>query len=76
MTHFVIGGVLQTFGVIFLQYALNASDVSAVYPISASAPLLTFFLSFTLLKNDEQLTLWDLAGTVIAVAGVAVLLYE
>lgn len=73
--YFVIGGVLQTFGVIFLQYALNQSDVSAVYPISASAPLLTFLLSYTWLRNAERLTVWDLLGTVIAVTGVAVLLY-
>jgi uncharacterized membrane protein len=74
LTFFAIGGVLQTIGVIFLQYGLSQSDVSAVYPVSASAPLLTFLLSYTLLRNDERLTAWDLLGTVIAVLGVAVLL--
>jgi uncharacterized membrane protein len=73
---FAAGGVLQTVGVIFLQYGLNQSEVATVYPISASAPLLTFFLSYTALRNAERLTVWDLLGTVIAVSGIAVLLYN
>lgn len=73
---FAVGGILQTSGVILLQYGLNQADVSAAYPLSASAPLLTFFLSYTLLNNSERLTIWDLLGTVIAVSGVAVLLFE
>ncbi len=74
LVFYALGGVLQTFGVLFLQYALNQSDVTVVYPISASAPLLTFALSYTLLNNNERLTLGDLAGTFMAVTGVAVLL--
>lgn len=71
---FAISGMLQVFGLLFLNYALNQDDVSAVYPISASAPLITFFLSYTVLKNIERLTLSDFVGTASAVTGVALLL--
>jgi uncharacterized membrane protein len=71
---FAVGGVLQTLGVLFLQIALTDSDVTVVYPINASAPLITFVLSYTVLKNAERLTAWDLIGSLLAVTGVALLL--
>ena len=67
-------GVLQAVGMLLLFYSLNADDVSVVYPISASAPLLTFVLSYTILKNAERLTIWDLVGTLFIVTGVILLL--
>ena len=65
---------MQVLGLLLLNSALSQSDVTIIYPISASAPLLTFVLSFTLLKNVERLTFWDLIGTISVVLGVVVLL--
>jgi uncharacterized membrane protein len=71
---FAMGGMLQVFGLLLLNYALERSEVSVIYPISASAPLVTFILSYTVLRNVERLTIWDLVGTVSVVAGVILLL--
>ena len=74
LVHFALAGVMQVLGLLLLNAALNQSDVTMIYPISASAPLLTFLLSFTFLKNVERLTFWDLIGTISVVLGVVVLL--
>ncbi len=71
---FTTSGVLQVIGLLFLNYALAQSAVTTVYPISASAPLVTFILSYIVLRNVERLTTWDLTGTAAVVVGVALLL--
>ncbi len=71
---FAAGGLLQVFGLLLLNFALERAEVTVIYPISASAPLVTFLLSYTVLKNVERLTLWDLIGTASVVAGVIILL--
>ncbi|MEE8160266.1 MAG: EamA family transporter [Acidobacteriota bacterium] len=71
---FAVSGVLQAVGMLLLFYALDGDDVSVVYPVSASAPLVTFVLSYTLLKNVERLTIWDLVGALSIVTGVIFLL--
>lgn len=70
---FSIVGVSHSLGFLIINYAFNAADVTLVYPISASAPLITFAMSYVVLKNIERLTTWDLAGALAVVAGVAVL---
>ena len=71
---FAIAGFLQAGGLLLLNFALERSDVSRIYPISASAPLVTFVLSYIVLKNIERLTVWDLVGTLSVVGGVIWLL--
>lgn len=71
---FAAAGMLQVFGLLLLNYALERDDVTVIYPISASAPLVTFLLSYTVLKNIERLTFWDFVGTTAVVAGVIILL--
>lgn len=70
---FAGGGLLQSLGLLMLNYALEMGNVTLVYPISASAPLFTFILSYSFLQKVEQLTGWDLLGTVMVVIGVIVL---
>lgn len=74
LLYFVGGGVLQVTGLSLLNFALELDDVTVIYPISASAPLVTFILSYVVLKNRERLTLWDLFGTTMVVVGVILLL--
>ena len=71
---FAIAGVLQVMGLLLLNFALDNSEVSKIYPISASAPFVTFLLSVTVLRNIERLTIWDLVGTTAVVGGVIWLL--
>ena len=71
---FGLGGILQVVGLVALYFAYEHSDISVVYPISASAPLVTFLLSYTILRNVEKLNLMDLIGTTAVVAGVIMLL--
>jgi len=66
-------GVAHTLGFLTINFAVNADDVTLVYPISATAPLFTFVMSYFLLKNVERLTLWDLVGMLAIMAGVVVL---
>jgi drug/metabolite transporter (DMT)-like permease len=70
---FAFVGVTHNLGFLIINFAFNATDVSLVYPISATAPLLTFAMSYYILKNVERLTAWDLIGTVGVVAGVIIL---
>lgn len=70
---FAAVGASHTIGFLVINYAFNVSDVTLVYPISATAPLITFVMSYVVLKNVERLTAWDLFGTVAIVAGVSVL---
>ena len=74
LSFFALAGVLQAFGLLSLNYAIQRGDVTVVYPISASAPLVTFGLSYTILKNVERLTFWDLSGMTAVVVGVTLLL--
>lgn len=71
---FSAGGVLQVTGLSLLNFALDLDDVTVIYPISASAPLVTFLLSYFVLRNVERLTRWDFLGTAMVVAGVIMLL--
>lgn len=71
---FAGGGVLQVTGLSLLNFALDLDDVTIIYPISASAPLVTFLLSYFVLRNVERLTFWDFIGTAMVVSGVVFLL--
>ncbi|HZD09942.1 MAG TPA: EamA family transporter [Candidatus Binatia bacterium] len=71
---FAGGGLLQVAGLSLLNFALDLDDVTVIYPISASAPLVTFLLSYLVLRNMERLTVWDLLGTTMVVSGVIMLL--
>lgn len=73
LAFFGLVGVGHNLGFLMINFAFNVADVTLVYPISASAPLFTFVMSYSVLKNVERLTARDLVGTLAVVAGVAVL---
>jgi uncharacterized membrane protein len=70
---FVAVSVTHTLGFLALNFAVNAADVGQVYPISATSPLVTFLLSYFLLRNVERLSFSDLAATLSIVFGVMLL---
>jgi drug/metabolite transporter (DMT)-like permease len=70
---FISAGVLQAFGFLALTVALSEARVSVVYPITASAPIVTLVCSYFLLRSGEHLTGRVGIGIVSVVFGVAVL---
>lgn len=70
---FVASGALQTFGISFITIALAGSDVSIVYPITSSSPLITVLLSWLFLRGSEHVTWRMVLGAAAVVAGVILL---
>jgi DME family drug/metabolite transporter len=70
---FAASGVLQAFGFLALTFALASGDVSVVYPVVSTAPLITLGFTAVLLRGKEELTARIAVGVVAVVAGVAVL---
>jgi len=70
---FVGSGALQTMGILFITAALSGSDVSVVYPITSSAPLVTVVLSWMFLRAHEEVTPRMVVGAAAVVAGVILL---
>lgn len=70
---FVASGALQALAIVFINVALSGSDVSLVYPITSSAPLLTVILGWIFLRKSEPVSLRMLVGAGGVVAGVILL---
>ena len=58
------------FGGSGLTFGLSGSDISVVYPLTASAPLFTLAFTALLLKGTERLTWGIVIGASAVVAGV------
>jgi drug/metabolite transporter (DMT)-like permease len=67
---FFIAGLLVAAGLWALTFGLSAGDVSVVYPLVASAPLLTLVFTGLLLKGVELLNLRVVLGAIAVVLGV------
>jgi len=59
--------------VFLVVVALSVGSVSVVVPLSSVAPIFVLALSFFFLRGIEVLTVRIVAGTLLIVAGVAVL---
>lgn len=70
---FTASGVLQAFGFLALTFGLSGADVSIVYPVVSSAPLVTLGFTALLLRGSERLSARVVLGVVAVVAGVAAL---
>lgn len=70
-----LSGLSSALGVITLYFALLKSDVVIVAPISSISPLVTLLLAYLFLDRLESVTRWLLVGTVLAVAGVALVIF-
>jgi DME family drug/metabolite transporter len=70
---FATGGVFSAMGVLLMFYALGLGQVVVISPVLATNPLFTLFFAALLLRGVEQITLRVIIGSVLVVAGVAVL---
>jgi DME family drug/metabolite transporter len=70
---FSASGVLQAFGFLALTFGLSGDEVSLVYPVVSSAPLITLGFTALLLRGKERLTWRIVLGIVAVVAGVIAL---
>lgn len=66
-------GLLNGAGFLTQFYALGLGDVSIVIPLSSTAPFFSLLLSRLLLRGTERVTGWIVAGTVLIVAGAALI---
>lgn len=71
MRSVVMAGLGAGVGVNALYFALQRADVVIVGPIVASNPLITLLMAHVFISRLEQVTPRLVAGTVLAVAGVA-----
>jgi uncharacterized membrane protein len=73
MGPFIVSGITQALGILFITTALSGGDVSLVYPITASAPLFTVVFAWLVLRGAEQVTWRTFAGATGVVGGVILL---
>ncbi len=71
--YFVVAGLGENVGVLFVLIALSLGQVSVVTPLNGTAPLFVLVLAFVFLKGVEQLTGRVVLGTVCIVLGVFLL---
>jgi transporter family protein len=71
--YFVVAGLGENVGVLFVLIALSLGQVSVVAPLNGTAPLFVLALAFVFLKGVEQLTGRVVLGTVLIVSGVFLL---
>lgn len=71
--YFVLAGLFSTLGVFSFFAALQHIPAAVVAPLTSAAPLVTLTLSHFFLKEMEQVTQADMAGTVLIVLGVVLL---
>jgi uncharacterized membrane protein len=71
--YFVFSGLLQAVGFLALAFALNAGDVSVVYPVTATAPIFTLGFTALMLRGTERLSPQIVAGVMLVVLGVIAL---
>ena len=73
LQHFVVAGLGENIGVLFVLIALSLGQVSVVTPLNGTAPLFVLALAFIFLKDVERLTGRLVLGTVLIVLGVFLL---
>ncbi|MFQ6029253.1 MAG: EamA family transporter [Dehalococcoidia bacterium] len=67
-------GLAAALAVVALYFGFLKSSVVVVAPISSTNPLITLLLAHLFLARLERVTRWLLAGTFLAVAGVALII--
>jgi uncharacterized membrane protein len=70
---FVVAGILQTASQLALTVGLASGDVSVVYTLAASSPLVTMVFTRLLLRGVEDITPRIVIGGLFTVVGVVVL---
>jgi uncharacterized membrane protein len=70
LRYLAAAGLTSSIAVTAVAFAVQRADVVVVSPIVSSSPLITLFLSHTFLAKLEQVTPKLVAGTLLAIAGV------
>ena len=70
LRHVAAAGLASGIAVTAVYFAVQRADVVVVSPIVSSSPLVTLFLSHAFLARLEQITPQLVAGTLLAIAGV------
>jgi uncharacterized membrane protein len=73
LRYFVVAGLGENVGVLFVLIALSLGQVSVVTPLNGTAPLFVLALAFVFLKGVEQVTGRIVLGSVLIVLGVFLL---
>ncbi|RQH02448.1 DMT family transporter [Natrarchaeobius oligotrophus] len=73
LRYFVLAGVASSLGLISLYAAFRSGTVVVVTPILNATPLFALALTYAFLREREPFTPQVVAGTVLVVAGVALL---
>jgi uncharacterized membrane protein len=73
LAYFVAAGVTENAAVFMNVVALGMGTVSVVSPLYGTAPIFVLLLSFLFLRGVETLTARIIAGTLLIVAGVALI---
>lgn len=64
----LLSGIIHFFYWLFLSLGYNTSDLSLVYPIARSSPLLIAILSFFIF--GEKITIFGLIGIILIILGI------
>jgi len=71
--YFGLAGMVSTFAIFSLFFALERLPASIVAPFISTVPLVTLILSYLILHDVGRVTRADVVGTILIVAGVVVL---
>ena len=70
---FLIGGIFSALAFSFYNLSVSEGIVSIVFPLVATQPIFVLLLSWIFLKKHEKITKSLITGTVMIVAGAALL---
>jgi len=69
--YFVISGLITSFTLVALFFALSLGKVISVAPLKGTSPLFTLLFSHVFLKGIEKVTPFLVIGAIVIVAGSA-----
>ena len=70
---FLIAGIFNAAAFSFYNLSISEGAVSIVFPLVATQPIFVLFLSWLFLKKHEEITKNVVTGTIMVVAGVALI---
>lgn len=75
LKHFSVSSIISSVAYVFYFLALSASNITIIQPIAGTNPLWAILFSYIFLRQTEIITSKIIVGTVIIVAGVALIFF-
>lgn len=75
LKHFSVSSIISSVAYIFYFMALSASNITNIQPIAGTNPLWAILFTHVFLRGTETITPKIIVGTVIIVAGVALIFF-